>query len=85
LGRKGLAAETVEAATAGLDDAQLAWQAGSRQARRLHGYAWPDFRRRLYAYLSRRGFSAGVIGPVVTGLWQETTAAKSPIENEEVP
>jgi regulatory protein len=85
LSRKGVPAEAIESATSGLDDTDLAFQAGLKQARRLHGYPWADFRRRLYAYLSRRGFSSGVIGPVVARLWTETPAKQLPIENEDVP
>jgi regulatory protein len=84
LRRKGVPAEAIESATSGLDDTSLAFQAGLKQARRLDGYPWADFRRRLYAYLSRRGFSGAVIGPVVARLWSETTAQQLPIENEDV-
>ena len=45
LSRKGVPTETGEAATVGLDDTELAWQAGSKHAHRLHGLAWADFRR----------------------------------------
>jgi len=83
LNRKGVPAEAIESATTGLDDTELAFQAGLKQARRLHGYSWLDFRRRLYAYLFRRGFSAGVIGPVVARVWSETTAEQIPTENED--
>lgn len=83
LNRKGVPAEAIESATSGLDDTELAFQAGLKQARRLNGSAWPDFRRRLYAYLFRRGFTAGVIGPVVERVWSETTAAQIPIETED--
>ena len=83
LNRKGVPPQAIEAATSGLDDAELAYQAGLRQAHRLQGQAWPDFRRRLYAFLFRRGFSAGVIGPVVARVWNEKTAEQIPIENED--
>jgi regulatory protein len=83
LTRKGVPEQAIESATSGLDDTELAFQAGLKQARRLHGCSWPDFRRRLYAYLFRRGFSAGVIGPVVARVWSETTAEQIPTENED--
>jgi regulatory protein len=85
LSRKGVPAQAIAYATSGLEDADLAFQAGLKQARRLRRYPWADFRRRLYAYLSRRGFSGSVIAPVVARLWNEATAQQFPIENEDVP
>ena len=83
LNRKGVPAQAIESATSGLDDTELAFKAGLKQARRLTGYSWPDFRRKMYAYLFRRGFSAGVIGPVVARVWSETAAEQIPIETED--
>ncbi len=83
LRRKGVPAETIESVVSPLDDADLAYQAGLKQAGRLRGSPWGDFRRKLYAYLGRRGFASDVIGPAIARLWSETTAGQPPFENEE--
>ncbi len=83
LRRKGVPTQTIESAVSELDDADLAYQAGLKQAGRLRGSPWGDFRRRLYAYLGRRGFAGDVIGPAIARLWNETTTEQPPSENEE--
>ena len=85
LGRKGVPSETIEAAIAELDEAELAFLAGTKQARRLSESSWLDFRRQLYAFLARRGFPSEMIGTAVRRLWAETHPGQSVHENEDVP
>lgn len=75
LRQKGVADEIIQAALEGAqDDESLAYQAASRYARRLEALDWDKFRERLSAYLLRRGFSYGTIGPVVKQVWSEAHA-----------
>jgi regulatory protein len=85
LRHKGVPAGEIEAALEGFDDADMAVEAGLQYAHRLRETPWPDFRRRLYAYLARRGFSSGVIGTAVTRAWRETTDGHPIPEDKEVP
>jgi len=72
LRQKGVRDEDIETALAeASSDDQLAYQAACRYARRLHGLDWEEFRKKLSAFLGRRGFSYGSINPVVQRVWQE--------------
>jgi len=85
LRHKGVAAHEIEAALEDVNDGDLALQAGLQYAHRLHDNAWPDFRRKLYAYLARRGFSSVVIGTAVTRAWRDTTEGRPIPEDKETP
>jgi regulatory protein len=73
LRQKGVAEEYIESALASVNaEPDLAYQAGIRYATRLADLDWETFRKRLGAYLGRRGFSYGTIAPVVSQIWNET-------------
>jgi regulatory protein len=69
--KKGVTAETANEAVKDLDDENCIYEAGLRKARRLSGSDYDAFRRRLYDYLRRRGFSYETIKYAVERLWQE--------------
>jgi regulatory protein len=72
LRKKGVAEEHIQSALARItDEPELAYQAGIRYAARLADLDRETFRRRLGAFLSRRGFSYGTIAPVVERIWKE--------------
>jgi SOS response regulatory protein OraA/RecX len=53
----------------------------------LQELEWLDFRKKLGAFLARRGFSYATIEPIIKRLWDETQPAEAhhPIEkNEEI-
>ena len=74
LKQKGVEGETIEQVIQGLDDEASAYQAASKRARSLPPKDYQEFRRRLGAYLRRRGFSFGVIGHTLDRLGQELFA-----------
>jgi len=70
---KGVTEETIQQALDQTsEDEDLAYQAASRYAHKLGAADWEEFRRRLMAFLARRGFSYETISPVVRQVWQET-------------
>lgn len=71
LRRKGISEEIIQQVLDGLDEEQLAYQAALKGSRRLKNLEWPEFRRKLYAHLARRGFSYEHISPVVERVWAE--------------
>ncbi|NSW50985.1 MAG: RecX family transcriptional regulator [Anaerolineae bacterium] len=76
LRQKGVADETIDAALAEApEDEILAYQAGQARFRRYAGTDFKTFQQKLGAYLGRKGFSYGVISPVVQRLWRELQAA----------
>ncbi len=70
----GLSRETIEQTLSetDLDEEALAYQAGMKQIKKLSQLEWLDFRRKLSAFLARRGFGYDVIAPVVQRIWNET-------------
>ena len=63
--------EVICEALAGFDAADNAYRAAITPAQRLTGSDYPQFRRRLWSHLQRRGFDHSVISDVVARLWQE--------------
>lgn len=60
-----LAEEAARAATEGKDDLERAREAAQRRAPALEGLSREAAQRRLFGYLSRRGFSSDVVWKVV--------------------
>jgi regulatory protein len=56
------------------DDETLAYMAAKKYAARLSNLDWQIFRRRLGAFLGRRGFSYGTVQPVVKQIWDEVSS-----------
>lgn len=67
----GLGREEIDRALEGLDENSLALQAARKYARKLQGLRSADFYRRLYGFLSRRGFNYEIAKPAVEQAWEE--------------
>lgn len=73
LRQKGVAEEAIQQALDETEDEDsLAYQTALKQAHRLAGTDWETFRKRLGAFLMRRGFSYGTIAPILRQVWDET-------------
>jgi regulatory protein len=55
-----------------VDEEALARETARKQARRYAGLEWPEFRKKLTGFLTRRGFSYATITPIISEIWQET-------------
>jgi regulatory protein len=71
LKQKGLDGDIIEQVIGEIDDGESAYRAAVKRAPRLAGIDYQDFRRRLGAYLGRRGFSYGVIETTTERVWRE--------------
>lgn len=69
--RLGVVGEVVEEVLEGFDAEDNAYRAGRKLALRLEGSDYPQFRRRLWGYLRRRGFGGPLVGETVERLWRE--------------
>jgi regulatory protein len=71
--QKGISGEAIEQALTNLevDEEELAYQAALKQSRKLNQLDKMDFRRKLFSFLARRGFSYGTSAPVVERVWKE--------------
>lgn len=69
LRNKGVSEQMIESALAdSADDNELATRAASQYARKLNFKDRELFRKKLSAYLARRGFSYGTIAPIIGDL-----------------
>ncbi|MBC8506019.1 MAG: RecX family transcriptional regulator [Anaerolineales bacterium] len=71
LRQKGVEQEVIEEALENLDEEELAYRAAKKNARKYLRFEWPEFRKKLLAFLARRGFNYGVAAPVVEQVWAE--------------
>lgn len=68
---KGVDAELAGKAVAGIDEEESALRAAQRRARLWAGEDYDTFRRKLGAFLKRRGFDYEVISRTIERLWPE--------------
>ncbi len=72
LRHKGLDDEVVQdVLDQNVDEDALALEAARKYLRKVQKLEWPDFRQKLGSFLGRRGFSYGVIAPVLQQVWSE--------------
>lgn len=71
LRQRGIDSKVIERALEDLDEEALALRAAQAHARKLNNLEWIDFRKKMYGYLSRRGFSYEICAPVVAKVWAQ--------------
>ena len=69
--RLGVEPEVIQQALAGFDATGNAYRVALVLARRLTGRGYPQFRKRIWSHLQRRGFDHSVISDVVSQLWRQ--------------
>jgi regulatory protein len=71
LRQRGVDQEIIEQTLVGVDDGELAYQAALKHARKLRNLEWDGFRKKMYGFLSRRGFNYQVSSEVVNRIWED--------------
>ncbi len=74
LRQKGVANTVIETTLEEMvNEEELVYLAGIKKAKKLakRNLEWQDFRKKLAAFLARRGFNYGVISPILSQLWDE--------------
>ena len=71
LRQKGISDKVIEVALQDLDEDDLAYRAAEKQARKYKPMEWQDFKKKLGAFLSRRGFNYDIISAVLPQIWEE--------------
>ncbi|HEY50112.1 MAG TPA: regulatory protein RecX [Dehalococcoidia bacterium] len=71
LKQKGVDPETIAEAVAEVDDELGAYRAAQKKVRSLAGLDYQSFRKRLGAFLKRRGFDYELINRTIDRVWQE--------------
>ncbi len=69
--KKGVSNEIIEDTLENIDDSDLAKRAAKQQARKYQMLEWKDFRKKLIAFLNRRGFTYSVIQGLAENIWEE--------------
>jgi regulatory protein len=69
--KKGISNEIIDDVLEKIDDLDLATRAAKQQARKYQMLEWKDFKKKLNAFLSRRGFSYSVIQGLAKNIWDE--------------
>lgn len=75
--QKGVDGEIIERVTDNIDDDANALRAGMSKARQLMNLEYPEFYKRLAAYLSRKGYGAELVRGVVMRLWESGKGDKA--------
>jgi regulatory protein len=81
--KKGLASSAIETALDDFDEHEAALRAGRKAARRWQRSDEDEFRKRVSAYLARRGFDYQLIRNIVSRMWEETAASSNESEGSE--
>lgn len=69
LRRKGISDHLIEEALQDIDEETLALKSATKAARKLKDLPWPDFRKKLYGHLARRGFGYAIISEIIPQVW----------------
>jgi regulatory protein len=84
LRRKGVPEEVIDETLENtISDEELAYLAATKQSRKYKDLEWPDFRRKMSAYLARRGFSYNTISPAMDRVWAEQRSKDNDGQNEQ--
>lgn len=87
LRQKGLDDEVVQdTLNKNVDENVLALEAARKYLHKVRHLDWAGFRQKLGGFLGRRGFSYGVVGPVLRQLWSEihSDAESYTLDDEDV-
>lgn len=71
LRQKGINVDIINTVLQDIDEDELAYQAAVIQSRKYRRLDWEDFRRKMFAFLARRGFSYEVTRQVVEKVRKE--------------
>jgi len=71
LRQRGIDQGIIEQTLEGLDEEKLAYHAAVKQSRKLQNLEWEGFRKKMYGFLSRRGFNYQVSKEVISQIWED--------------
>lgn len=71
LTQRGIDRDTITRLLKDIDESDLAYRAAKSHYHKLKNLDWNDFRKKMYGFLSRRGFNYQISAPVVSRIWEE--------------
>jgi len=78
LQRKGVQKQAIQQALESFDEDEMAYRAVQKQYRKFQNLEWPEFRRKMVAFLARRGFTYETTAPIVARVWAEHSPSEAP-------
>lgn len=85
LWQKGINEDIIERALVSSENEMaLARRAAQKMTRRLANLDWQEYRKKLGAFLARRGFTYDTVVQVVKSTWEQAQSEETIIENEEL-
>jgi regulatory protein len=75
LRQKGIIDQEIQSAINDLDENKLAQHAAEKVATRLEKLPFDEFRKKMFGYLTRRGFSYGITVEAIQNIWQQNHAS----------
>jgi regulatory protein len=70
LHQKGVADSEIQSAVCDLNEASLALKSAEKYASRCRDLPFDEFRKKMFGYLTRRGFNFGTVAEAVQTTWQ---------------
>lgn len=74
LWQRGVDPQAIQQSLEQVNEAELAYKAALKQARKLHELDWQEFRKKMLAFLARRGFPYETSGEATRRVWDEMQA-----------
>ena len=71
LRQKGISEHIIEQSIKEVNDEEMAYRLAQKQSRKYLKLDWFVFRKKLSAYLARRGFNYGIISPIVKQIYED--------------
>jgi regulatory protein len=75
--QKGIDYDIANEVTREIEDEASAYKAGLKKAKLLKELDYPEFAKKLSAYLARRGYAVDAVNSVTMRLWHEITEKKT--------
>lgn len=81
--KKGIEPNTFNSLLDDVDEPALAYRAASIQAKKYRTENWDLFRKKMFGFLSRRGFNYEICAKTVKKVWSDLQPLNSPREEKE--
>jgi len=76
LRQRGIDRKAIDQVLEDVDEDQLAYQAALKQYRKYRRFDWPDFRKKMFGFLARRGFNYAASAEAIERVWKEKRGRK---------
>lgn len=77
LQQKGISRDIIQEILDKCNDEVLAYRAALKHSKKLENLKWAEFRKKMFNFLARRGFSYEITAPIVARIWEEINLRKT--------